>query len=63
MGLRIKPLRLIIIALTALCADVLAQLPGSQTVLPLNAVTALLGVPVIVWLILRRKNLAKTFGE
>jgi iron complex transport system permease protein len=49
-------------AAVALSADILAQMPGSQSVLPLNAVTALLGSPVIVWLILRRKNIQKTFG-
>jgi iron complex transport system permease protein len=49
-------------AAVALAADMLAQMPGSQSVLPLNAVTALLGSPVIVWLILRRKNIQKTFG-
>lgn len=59
---RLLPATALLGALTALCADVLAQLPGSQTVLPLNAVTALLGVPVIVWLIISRKNLTKTFG-
>ena len=48
-------------SLTALAADLLAQFPGSQAVLPLNAVTALLGAPVIVWLILRRNNLHKLF--
>ncbi len=49
-------------ALVALAADLLAQLPGSQAVLPVNAVTALIGAPVIVWLILKRGNLARTFG-
>ena len=49
-------------AVTALAADMLAQLPGSQTVLPLNAVTALIGAPVIVWLILSRGNLQKSFA-
>ena len=49
-------------ALVALCADLLAQLPGTRTLLPLNAVTALIGSPVIVWFILRRKNIQKSFG-
>jgi iron complex transport system permease protein len=44
-------------AIVALTADLLAQLPGSQTVLPLNAVTALIGAPVVAWVILRRRNL------
>ncbi|MEM8642023.1 MAG: iron ABC transporter permease [Cyanobacteria bacterium P01_G01_bin.54] len=41
-------------ALLALLADLIAQLPGSQTVLPLNAVTALIGAPVLIWLMLKR---------
>ena len=49
-------------AVTALAADMIAQLPGSQTVLPLNAVTALIGAPVIVWLILSRGNVQKSFA-
>jgi len=49
-------------SIIALTADLIAQLPGYQAVLPLNAVTALIGSPVIVWLILHRKNVQKTFG-
>lgn len=41
-------------ALLALAADTVAQLPGLDIVLPLNAVTALLGAPVIVFVLLRR---------
>ncbi|MCA9983353.1 MAG: iron ABC transporter permease [Anaerolineales bacterium] len=50
-------------AITALLADIVAQLPGSQTILPLNAVTALLGAPVVGWMILRRRNLQAAFGS
>ncbi len=39
----------------ALCADILAQVPGYDTVLPLNAVTALIGSPIIIRFILRRR--------
>lgn len=42
-------------ATIALLADLIAQLPGSQLVLPLNAVMALIGVPVVMWVILRQK--------
>ncbi len=59
---RLLPATALLGTVIALSADLLAQLPGSQVVLPLNAVTALLGSPVIVWLILRRKNLQKTFS-
>ncbi len=41
----------------ALFADLLAQMPGREGVLPLNAVTALVGTPVIAWVILRRRAL------
>ncbi|MBV7330439.1 iron ABC transporter permease [Chloroflexi bacterium TSY] len=46
----------------ALAADLVARLPGSSIALPLNAVTALLGAPVITWVILRRKNLRQAFA-
>jgi iron complex transport system permease protein len=43
-------------ATLALFADALAQMPGRDVVLPLNAVTALLGAPIVTWLILRRQR-------
>jgi iron complex transport system permease protein len=41
-------------ALLLLC-DILTQLPGTSTVLPVNAITALIGAPVVIWVILRNK--------
>ena len=49
-------------ALLALVADIIAQMPGAQTVLPLNAVTALIGAPVVAWVILRRSSTRSTFS-
>ena len=49
-------------AIMALLADLIAQLPGSQYVLPLNVVTSLFGVPVIVWVILRQRQMRTAFG-
>ena len=46
----------------ALLADVIAQLPGSQTVLPVNVVTSLFGVPVIIWMLLRQQQLRASFA-
>ena len=34
-----------------LVCDIVAQLPGSQTVLPINVITALIGSPVVIWII------------
>jgi iron complex transport system permease protein len=43
-------------ALMLLC-DIIAQLPGSQSVLPINIITALVGSPVVIWVIVRNNNL------
>jgi iron complex transport system permease protein len=44
-------------ALVMLLSDILSQLPGSEKILPINAVTSLLGIPVVVWLIFRQKSI------
>lgn len=45
-------------AIITLVAEVIAQMPGRAGVLPLNAVTALVGAPVVVWVLLRRSRQA-----
>lgn len=40
-----------------LLSDIVSQLPGSERVLPINSVTALIGIPVMIWIILRRNKL------
>ena len=50
-------------ATLALVADLVARLPGSQATLPLNAVTALIGAPVVTWIILRRRDLRQAFAS
>ncbi|MGA1196912.1 MAG: iron chelate uptake ABC transporter family permease subunit [Candidatus Latescibacterota bacterium] len=50
-------------ATLALFADVIARMPGSQATLPLNAVTSLIGAPVVIWVILRRQNLNAAFAD
>lgn len=41
-------------AIIAIAAELIAQMPGFSGVLPLNAVTALIGAPVVVWVLVRR---------
>ena len=48
-------------AILLLLCDILSQLPGTEKVLPINAVTSLLGAPVVIWLIVRRRNISKSF--
>jgi len=42
-------------ALLLFC-DIVAQLPGSTQVLPLNAVTSMVGAPVVIWLIIKNRK-------
>jgi iron complex transport system permease protein len=44
-------------AVLLLLCDLLAQLPGSTQLLPLNAVTSIIGAPVVIWMIIRSKRL------
>jgi iron complex transport system permease protein len=39
----------------SLAADLVSRLPGNDKALPLNAVTALVGAPVVIWVLLRRR--------
>lgn len=55
------PFTLVLGAMLMLACDIIAQLPGSQISLPINAITALLGSPVVVWVILKNRNLKTAF--
>ena len=55
------PASLIIGAILMLACDIIAQLPGSQYTLPINAITALMGSPIVVWVILKNRNLRNAF--
>jgi iron complex transport system permease protein len=39
-------------------SDILSQLPGNGVILPLNSVTSLLGIPVVIWIIFRNQKIA-----
>ncbi len=39
-----------------LISDVISQLPGAESILPVNSVTSLIGIPVVIWVILRRRK-------
>lgn len=45
-------------ALLMLFCDILTQLPGTSYILPLNAITAIIGAPVVISIILRAKRVA-----
>ena len=39
-----------------LSSDLLSQIPGDGTILPVNAVTSILGIPVVIWVVLRNRK-------
>lgn len=51
------PVCIILGATLLLCCDMIAQVPFSNLSLPINAVTSLLGAPLVIWLILKKRNL------
>lgn len=44
-------------AILLLFCDTVSQLPGSTYVLPVNALTALIGAPVVIWIVIRNKKM------
>lgn len=39
-----------------LICDIAAQMPGSEYTLPINAITSLIGAPVVIWLLVRKRK-------
>ena len=44
-------------AIVMLICDSIAQVPGSDYTLPINAITALVGAPVVIWLLVRQRKM------
>ncbi|MGB1210911.1 MAG: FecCD family ABC transporter permease [Lacinutrix venerupis] len=44
-------------AIIMLICDSIAQLPNTDYTLPINAITSLIGAPVVVWLLVRKKKM------
>ena len=47
--------------LLALVCDIISQLPGTDQTLPINAVTSIIGAPVVIWIIISQRNLKASF--
>lgn len=50
------PATIITGAVIMLASDIISQVPGSDSVLPVNSVTALIGIPIVIWVILRNQR-------
>ncbi len=58
----LMPAVILIGAAIMLICDIISQLPGNQNTLPINSVTALFGGPVVIWVIMRSRNVKASFA-
>jgi iron complex transport system permease protein len=45
-------------AIVLLISDMISQIPGNGVILPLNSVTSLLGIPVVLWIVFKNQKIA-----
>jgi iron complex transport system permease protein len=48
-------------AIILVICDIISQVPGHSIVLPINAITAVFGAPVVLWIILGKRNFKSSF--
>lgn len=53
---KLIPITLLMGICIALIADLVAKLPGSEQTMPLNTITALIGAPIVIALVLKRQG-------
>jgi iron complex transport system permease protein len=44
-------------AIIMLLCDICAQVPGTEITLPINAITSIVGAPVVIWLLVRKRKM------
>ncbi|MCK5170627.1 MAG: iron chelate uptake ABC transporter family permease subunit, partial [Bacteroidales bacterium] len=52
------PGTMIIGGIVLLLSDIISQLPGHDKTLPINSITALVGIPIVIWIIIRNQKLS-----
>jgi iron complex transport system permease protein len=53
----IVPATLLIGANVLVVSDIISRLPGSMFIIPINAITSLIGIPVVIWLLMGNKQI------
>lgn len=44
-------------AIIMLICDSITQIPGTEIILPINAITSIFGAPVVIWLLIRKRKI------
>lgn len=52
------PGTMLIGGIVLLLSDIISQLPGYEKTLPINSITALVGIPIVIWIIIRNQKMA-----
>ena len=50
------PLTMLTGMVVLVISDLISQLPGTERLLPINAVTSLIGIPVVIWLVILNRK-------
>jgi len=50
------PGSMLIGGIVLLLSDIISQLPGKESSLPINSITALVGIPIVIWIIIRKQR-------
>lgn len=52
------PGTMLIGGIVLLLSDIISQLPGYEKTLPINSITALVGIPIVIWIIIRNQKMS-----
>lgn len=52
------PVTMMMGSIFLIISDIISQLPGYESTLPINSVTALLGIPVVIWIVVRNQRIS-----
>lgn len=55
------PISVIMGASVLLFADILSHIIGGELALPINSITALIGIPIILWILLSKRKISSSF--
>tara|TARA_B110000503_G_scaffold142579_1_gene239834 strand:- start:567 stop:1577 length:1011 start_codon:yes stop_codon:yes gene_type:complete len=55
------PICLLLGANILLLSDIISHIPTNGTSLPINSITSIIGIPIILWILFGKKNLSQSF--
>lgn len=53
------PGSMILGGIVLLLSDIVSQMPGKENTLPINSITALVGIPIVIWIIIKNEKLSR----